>query len=73
MATWDLTSSGLVFGTISSQPGQASDQAKAPPSSSDLSSCKTCATLITCRQTLSVQGVLRWFEALTQGEQARPA
>ncbi len=33
----------------------------------------TASAVMTCRQTLSVQGVLRWLAALTQGEQARPA
>jgi len=34
---------------------------------------RTSSTVISCRQTLSSQGVLRWLAALTQGEQARPA
>ena len=33
----------------------------------------TVSGLMTFRHTLSVQGVLRWLAALTQGEQARPA
>ena len=34
---------------------------------------RTASGLMTCRHTLSAQGVLRWLAALTQGEQARPA
>ena len=35
--------------------------------------CSTESAVITCRHTLSVQGVLRWLVALTQGEHASPA